>query len=204
MLICDTLVSKWMEYIRNNPSNAYRFSECFWPSQMISKDAAITILEKNLEWTGEKKTVYIFGGWYGIFAELLYSKYPHKYINVDIDPSCEEVFIQINTTRDIIHLTEDMKTFKYKESPYMVINTSTEHISQEVYDMWWNNIPKGTKYLIQGNNFFESKEHIRCTETLDEFLKTNHVENCKETDMVYCHPRSDGSPFYRFMAMGIK
>ena len=48
----------WMEYIRNNPENAYRFSENFWPSQIESKK---WLLEHV---TPMDRSIVIFGGWY--------------------------------------------------------------------------------------------------------------------------------------------
>lgn len=203
MKINYTLVSKWMEYIRNHPENSYRFSECFWPSQLISKSAAIEMLESKLEWCGENKHVYIFGGWYGVFSQLLQDTYPSpQYHNIDIDPSCKTVFDLIVDSISISHETSCMSEYKYQEDVYLVINTSTEHVTQEVYDKWWDNVPVGTEYLIQGNNFFESQEHIRCTETLEEFLKINHLKNSCYNESVLCGLRSDGSVFYRYIALG--
>jgi hypothetical protein len=94
-----------------------------------------------------------------------------------------------------------MAEFEYTTMPDLVINTSTEHVSQETYDTWWNKIPSGTIYLIQGNNFFESHEHIRCSNTLEEFLKMNHLD---DAETIECGMRPDGSPFYRFMSVGLK
>lgn len=202
MLIDSKLISIWMRYIRDNPSNAQRFSECFWESQLVSKEAAIELLKNEL--SCDKDNVYIFGGWYGVFAELLHYNYPHKYYNIDLDPSCQQVFDEINTTDDIMHFTANMSEFEYLDTPYMVINTSSEHVTQEVYNAWWDNIPKGTKYLVQGNNFFETDEHVRCTETLEEFVKINYLMNAAFKDTIECGMRPDGSPFYRFMAIGVK
>ena len=98
-----------------------------------------------------------------------------------------------------------MATFKYPTKPNYVINTSTEHVTQETYDIWWNNIPSGTKYLIQSNNFFALEEHIRCSDTMDEFLDINHLQDNNEwVKEIDCGMRSDGEPFIRFMAIGVK
>jgi hypothetical protein len=94
-----------------------------------------------------------------------------------------------------------MAEFEYTTIPDLVINTSTEHVSQKTYDTWWNKIPSGTIYLIQGNNFFESHEHIRCSNTIEEFLKMNHLD---DAETIECGMRPDGSSFYRFMSVGIK
>lgn len=195
------LLTNWMNYIRENPDNAHRFTECFYSSQMISKKYAMRMIGDTLQHNG---SVYIFGGWYGVFAQILNEKYPNKYYNIDLDPSCEEVFENINYSSSIAHITADMAEFDYLDNPLLVINTSTEHVSQETYNVWWNKIPKGTKYFIQGNNFYECDEHVRCCNSLAEFVTLNHVEDCFAMQQVKCGMRPDGSPFYRYMALGTR
>lgn len=199
------LFSDWMFFLKEHPNYLDRFAECFWPSQILSKEYAIDFLEPHLwPWGGVKNEVYIFGGWYGIFAQMLNGVYKNNYYNIDIDPECETVFNLINTDNNIRHFTSDMSTFVYNTVPDLVINTSTEHVPQEVYDTWWKNIPRGTKYFIQGNNFFESEEHVRCTETLEEFLQISHTNKCEWADCFDVGMRPDGRPFYRFIAFGTK
>lgn len=202
-------LSSWMFFLRSNPEYVDRFVDCFWPSQILSKEAAIELLT-DLEFADSP--VYIFGGWYGVFAQMLYHKYPNKYYSIDIDPKCELVIEGIQEVcKHIIHIEEpniipvtaDMSKYEYPEDPYLVINTSTEHLTQQEYNKWWNNIPSHTKYFIQGNNFFESDEHIRCTDSLEEFLRINNAVNSKNKQ-IECGMRPDGRPFYRFMALGIK
>jgi len=184
------LVSDWMYEIRENP----RLLDCFWPSQIASKKWLIENLEEEPYWRGHMGDIVIFGGWYG------------NYISVDADPSCEEVFNRINTNSQIKFKNVCMSEYDYSNCFFldMVINTSSEHVSQEVYAQWWGNIPKGTKYIVQGNNFFETDEHVRCTDTLEEFITINYLESAKIKKTLNCGMRPDGSPFYRFMAMGIK
>lgn len=199
-----------MFFLRNNPEYVDRFVDCFWPSQIKSKEAAIDLLT-DLEFADSP--VYIFGGWYGVFAQMLYHKYPNKYYSIDIDPKCEAVVEGmkeickhiIHTEQpDITPITADMVDYEYSEKPYMVINTSTEHLTQDDYNKWWDKIPNDTKYFIQGNNFFECDEHVRCTNTLNEFLKINNITSCESSHVIDCGMRPDGSPFYRFMAIGLK
>ena len=67
----------------------------------------------------------------------------------------------------------------------MVVNTSCEHITPEQYMQWLNNIPKGTKIVLQSNNYSELEEHVNCSETLDEFVKKSklNVEVAKELQL---------------------
>ena len=202
MKIDFDLVSSWMYEIRENP----RLLDCFWPSQLQCKKWIIDNLLKEAYWRGHMGDIVIFGGWYGVLAQLLQQQFDGKYISVDNDPSCEEVFNKINTSKNIVFKHGCMSEYDYSDSVFldMVINTSTEHVSQDVYAAWWEKIPTGTKYIVQGNNFFETDEHVRCTDTLEEFITINYLENATVKETLNCGMRPDGSPFYRFMAIGVK
>lgn len=188
------VVLKWMEYIRNNPENAYRFSENFWDSQIQSKKWLLDHI------TYKDQTICIFGGWYGILAQFIANKNPYAYImNTDIDESCEKIFYQIDPGgNQIFHKTWNMEHgIPNSLCPDLVINTSTEHVTQEVYDAWWNSIPTGTKYIVQGNNLV-NPEHVRLADNLEHFLELNHIESPDYAGILKC------GHFYRFMAVGIK
>jgi hypothetical protein len=187
------VVLKWMEYIRNNPENAYRFSENFWQSQIDSKKWLLEHVDRSSE------TICIFGGWYGVLAQFIAHKNPYAYIvTTDIDENCEEVFKQINVGNNIVfkswNMSQGIPMLLY---PDLVINTSSEHVDQDTYDEWWMSIPEGTKYIVQGNNL-EIPEHIRIADNLEDFLRINRID-----EPVYAGKLKCGH-FYRFMAVGIK
>jgi hypothetical protein len=176
------IVIQWMNALRKIPAaDRERALEGFWDTQLTSKCWIInTILEHNLN----AKCVYVFGGWTGVLSSLLLSNENlkvDKAYSIDIDPWCRPIAKNMcdNNIR-FAAVTADMGTYKYSTNPTLVINTSTEHVSQEVYDQWYDNIPDSTTVLIQGNNFFSCPEHVRCTNSLDEFLKIN-----KAFDVVY-------------------
>ena len=127
MKIDFDLVSSWMYEIRENP----RLLDCFWPSQLQSKKWIIDNLLKEAYWRGHMGDIVIFGGWYGVLAQLLQQQFDGKYISVDNDPSCEEVFNKINTSKNIVFKHGCMSEYDYIDSVFldMVINTSTEHVS---------------------------------------------------------------------------
>lgn len=192
MINFDTVLS-WMDYIRNDPDGAYRFAECFWPSQIKSKERLLERLPKSANYA-------VFGGWYGILAQMIEFKYPFaKVINIDIDPKCKEVFDYINHSPNITHITSCMSGIDIASLPRdtVLINTSSEHVEQHVYDAWWNSIPEGMLYIVQGNNL-KIDEHIRITETVEEFLEINHLHASFFVDEIDC------DTFTRFMAIGIK
>lgn len=187
------VVLRWFDYLRYNPDNAYRFLESFWPSQLESKKWLLQHV------TERDQVICIFGGWYGILAHFIAEQHPNATIvNTDVDPTCAEVFYRANINTHITHETWDMADGipNYLE-PDLVINTSSEHVTQEVYDAWWNSIPPGTKYIVQGNNLVSS-EHVRLADNLDTFLKINRIEKPQYAGMLNC------DNFYRFMAVGVK
>lgn len=197
MINYDYIVS-WMNYIRNNP-NDKRFLECFWESQLKSKDWLVT---ETLKVDPDLKNIVIFGGWYGVLAQLFESRCPsiESIESVDIDRWCNEVFSnQLNISYKITTKTCCMSDYIYSSNDFCVVNTSTEHVKQDIYDKWWDNVPEGTMYVLQGNNFDSIDEHIRTSPTLDKFLQDNHIVNPIYTGSVLCP-----GDFSRFMAIGYK
>ena len=188
------VVMLWMQYIRNNPDNAFRFTQNFYESQIDSKK---WLLEHV---TPMDRSIVIFGGWYGILAQFIAHKFPDaRILTTDIDSECKKVFAAIDECyHDIVFRQHDMKNgMPLNVHPDLVINTSSEHVTQEVYDAWWDSIPNGTKYIVQGNNLVHH-EHVRLADNLEEFLKINRIEKPEYAGMLKC------GHFYRYMAVGYK
>lgn len=188
------VVMKWMEYIRNNPENAYRFSENFWQSQIDSKKWLLEHIDEY------DSSIVIFGGWYGVLAQFIAEKYPNaEIVTTDLDPECEAVFDQINSNENIRFRQQNMRNGSpvLMRYPKLVINTSTEHVDQNTYDAWFHSIPRGTKYIVQGNNLV-NPEHVRLADNLEHFLKINRIQDPQYAGMLKC------GHFYRFMAVGIR
>lgn len=188
------VVLKWLEYIRNNPDNAYRFLENFWESQIDSKKWLLEHIDED------DNSIVIFGGWYGVLAQFIAEKYPNAVIvTTDLDSACEQVFDQININDNIRYRQQNMRNGLpvLARNPKLVINTSTEHVDQNTYDAWFHSIPRGTKYIVQGNNLV-NPEHVRLADNLEHFLKINRIQDPQYAGMLKC------GHFYRFMAVGVK
>jgi hypothetical protein len=56
----------------------------------------------------------------------------------------------------------------------VVINTSCEHITQEQYELWLNNVPNNCLIVLQSNDY-KIPEHIRTCMTLQEFEEQSHI-----------------------------
>lgn len=196
----ETLES-WIKFIRFHPDKAERYMDCFWDSQLTSKMHLLNVLVQK-SYLGN---VFIFGGWYGVLAQLINDDKdlrPTKIYSIDNDPECEWIINDVVNNTIIKPVTADLVSYEYPMRPSTVINTVTEHITQEQYDTWWNNIPKKTFYVLQGNNFWDSNDHIRCAHNLDEFKRINNcIHNLGEAQWACPGPNGD---FLRFMVWGTK
>lgn len=186
----------WFNALRNLPdSQRGRALDAFWAGQLESKAWLVNKLNLHVECSSN---IYIFGGWIGVLANLLFqgASFPiNRVRSIDIDPWCEAVADDVNKPYEIDGwkfkaITSDMATFSYQSDvfPDIVINTSSEHISQEDYDKWYSNIPSESLIVVQGNNYFSCGEHIRCSSSLEEFKIQNRVlkplfEGCYETQI---------------------
>lgn len=198
MLLTSTeTISSWFNYIRENPEDK-RFLECFWDTQLSSKEKVLDQYPVFFH----SGPCYVFGGWYGLLPHLLIdNKYVKKVYSIDIDPECERVGNIYFRKEKLEYVTADMKDFVYSENPDVVINTSTEHVDQETFDIWYENIPRRTFIIMQGNDL-EIPEHIRPFKNLEEFLTLNRspVNECHEMEL----PGPNNTTYKRFTMTGFK
>jgi hypothetical protein len=184
-------LAHWATAIRNIPDHSQRTRalDALWWGQLASKGWLVNHLTDYIM-EGAPTNIYIFGGWIGILGSMLLQSTINvqKCRSIDLDPWCEAIADQVNKNYEMDDwrfkaITADMSTYQYQSDirPTVVINTSTEHVTQPIYDQWYNNIPRGTLIVAQGNNFFSCDEHIRCSTNLQEFLQQNKVENAYYT-----------------------
>jgi hypothetical protein len=196
--ISSDRIIQWMNVIRETSgSEQYRLLENFWASQLRSKAWLInTIKMLDLPQHGN---VYIFGGWYGILASLIKDNFDYNVVHsIDIDSKCKVIGELLDSrikfvTSDMIYITKEEII-----NASLIINTSTEHVSQNIFDTWLNNMPNNVPIILQGNNFFSCKEHIRCTSSLDDFLVNSNL------DKIIYMGSLDCEQFNRFMVIGYK
>jgi len=173
----------YMDAIRNSEDRD-RTLESFWKGQIRSKLWLINILEKKVK--KENLNIVIHGGWNGVLASLLFNSNLNikKITSVDIDPACRDTAYTINKRQEIEGrfraTTKDMTIYRYDENPDIVINTSTEHVTDDDLQQWFYNIPKEALVVAQSNNFFSLEEHINCVKTQTELSNKFNLENKKE------------------------
>jgi len=177
-------------------------TDSFSNGQIGSKLWLCEELEK-LKWTSTLTRVY--GGWYGVLGFLLLSRgifQVDRIQSYDVDPECE-------TIADMINNNWVFKEWKFKaytencdlldsSEADLIINTSTEHF--DTMD-WFDNIPDGTRVILQGNNM-PHDDHVIHSESLDDFIShypLSEIAYQGSLDFVY-----PDWQFTRFMVIGVK
>jgi hypothetical protein len=156
-------------------NNPMRTLDAFWSGQLKSKEWLINCLDEHVHFGS---SIDIHGGWVGVLASMIFqSNIPVKYIrSVDIDPLCEHVATMMNKIEEqdgrFKAVTGDMCNVPILGD--IVINTSCEHITQEQYESWLNNVPKDSLVVLQSNDY-KIPEHIRTSNTLQEFEEQSHI-----------------------------
>jgi len=189
----------WMDAIRNSDDRD-RTLESFWKGQLRSKEALVKMLEYKCDYRKEY-SIIIHGGWNGVLASLLFNSHLRiKHIeSVDIDPSCESTAYTMNKNQEMqgrfTARTGNMCTDKY--SADIVINTSCEHLTKEDLKQWFDNIPQGTMYVMQSNNYSELEEHINCVNSAGELAESVDAKDYDVEEIKL-------SKYTRYMISGIK
>lgn len=178
----STDVIQWFNAVRNAPEDLkHRVLDAFWAGQIDSKCWLANTLNDHIE---KESNIYIFGGWFGVLSSILFqaAKFPINTItSIDLDPICEQVANDVcsryRAEDKFFAITANMKDYNYNwdNYPNIVINTSTEHINQETYNLWYQKVPVNSVVVLQGNNFFDCPEHVRCSKNLIDFKRQNSV-----------------------------
>jgi hypothetical protein len=170
---------RWMNVVRSfQGRDQSRVLESFWASQIRSKAWVVNALKYM--GPGHRDNIYVFGGWYGVGANLLKRAFPRsRVVSIDIDPMCREIGMEMNP--DVEFVTCDMADFWDYGSEFIAVNCSTEHVTQETFDEWRNTIPKSQyghdcrrMVVMQGNNF-DIPEHVRIANSHSHFMEINRV-----------------------------
>ena len=167
-------IHHWMQAIRQS-NNPIRTMDAFWSGQLNSKEWLINNLDDKMHFGAD---IDIYGGWVGVLASMMFnSNLPiNKITSYDIDPTCEHIATEMNRIEynkgKFKAITQDMCTVK--STAHVVVNTSCEHLTQDQYDMWLNNMPNDALIVVQGNNY-DIPEHVRISKDIHEFERQCHL-----------------------------
>jgi hypothetical protein len=121
---------------------------------------------------GRFGTIWVLGGWYGVMAAMLFDDLRFEIDeidSIDIDADVAKVAATLNEGESRFHAsTRDMYVLDYVDAkPELIINTSCEHIAD--VRGWLRLLPKGTKVLLQSNDYFAEPTHISCVTSQETF-----------------------------------
>ncbi|WP_246748760.1 class I SAM-dependent methyltransferase [Rhizobium setariae] len=123
---------------------------------------------------GKFKRIVILGGWYGVLAAMFFDDTRFEIGSIDsfdIDPDVGNVAETLNQAwKDRFRaLTGDMYSLAYDElDAGLLINTSCEHIAD--LPGWLRLLPRGTRVLLQSNDYFSEPTHVNCVPSLEAFV----------------------------------
>lgn len=175
--------------------------DAFSTGQITSKLWLCKTLE-DLSWESDETAVY--AGWYGVLSFLLLSREKFnvgKIRSYDIDPKCQPIADNLNENWVYQNwkfkaLTIDCNIVNAQSD--LIINTATEHFTQNT---WFENIPTGTRVILQGNNM-QVPDHYNICNSLEDFVKKYPLSR------ILCAERKNFTYptwfFDRYMLIGIK
>jgi len=138
--------------------------DMFGLNQMNSKYELLKAISKLPK--DEVKDVVYLGSWFGYLTHILCKDFDYTVTEIDIDERCKAVSERVNKGLKHEHMTHDANKIGsgYFLQFDMVINTSTEHMS----DDWFKELEMGTMVAVQCNNFDTWKEHDYCVHSIEE------------------------------------
>jgi len=165
----STLVSGIARVIAAHPEAA--IANAFNHKQVACKAWARDRLFDSLG--GRFGKIAILGGWYGVLAAMLFEDERFeigRVESIDIDASVAPIALTLN--RDIGDrfkaTTADMYALDYAAlGADLVVNTSCEHIAD--LGGWLKLLPKGTRVLLQSNDYVNEPSHINCVASAEAF-----------------------------------
>jgi len=165
--------------IKKYPNRAIDIFHCFSPSQEESKR---WLLECVNEFTRDRKhkvlDIAILGSWYGYLAYLIRDMLENKMITeircYDIDSIAKNIGRVLFYDTVFKFETKDISTMNFREYRYnMVINTSSEHMSDDTLHKWLFTSRKNTICVLQSTDK-PARDHINLVNSekeLDEKFK---------------------------------
>lgn len=190
----------------NYPGRLLDAFECFSQNQFDCKTWLIDCLNqypyhfKNK--TKDSIDIAILGGWYGFMAKLISTNFTLKPIDniysYDFDPVAKKIGKTLFP--EVTFIEKDITTLDLNEKHFsIVINTSCEHIEQDLLYKSIDTAPPKTLFVLQSNNYTEIQQHINCVRNLDHFrnqYKTS-LENIRAFEL-------EKEKYTRFMIIGVK
>jgi len=150
--------------IQRFPNRALDLLHCFSPSQEKSKRWLIQCLNEYIRDNHKILNIAILGSWYGYLAYLLRDMLENKMITeircYDVDETAKKIGRMIFNDRVFNFQTKDISNINFQEYRYnMIINTSSEHMTDDTLHNWLFTARKDTICVLQSTNK-PARDHI--------------------------------------------
>ena len=183
-------------------------------------ESKIWISEELKKINSHYSNIILLAGWYGqlrLYLDAVGISYDNI-TTIDFDENAGKISDEIfnnslienwkmkSCTQDILDITQyeshcvvplvkgNGETFNKNISADLIVNTSTEHMSEE----WFYKIKTDSVIAIQSNNLFDIPEHINCVTSIDSMKK-----KFKFKELFY-EGEKDLWGYKRFMLIGKK
>lgn len=176
------------------------FLDSFSESQVESKQWLIDILVMA---DIKNANIQLFGGWNGILITRLLTQNltVNRIHNIDLDEKSICVFRkyrELTNDKRLEFTVSDVSTpHKYDIKTDIVINTSSEHMSNLPEIIKNKNYKPECLFVLQSNDMFHIDDHINCCNNSQELIKKSNLG-----DIVYEGTKKMPNGYNRFMVVG--
>jgi len=152
--------------------------------------------------TNDSIKIAILGGWYGLTAKLLSENFTLKPIDeihsYDFDPCAKNIGKIISP--QITFIEQDITELDLSSKGYsIIVNTSCEHIDQELLYKSIDTAPAKTLFVLQSNDMRYVQQHINCVDSLQMFEK-QYESRLEKVRAYELHKEK----YTRYMLIGVK
>lgn len=183
--------------------------DAFADGQIGSKIWLCETLESLLANTSQEPVIWIFGGWYGVLAFLLFARARIRISGIrsfDLDPKAEPIADILNNHWEIdrwrfkshTHDVNKIDFLAYGPKPDIIINTSCEHFKSME---WWDRIPSEIRVVLQATDMMAG-DHVNRVLSMEQMQNRFHLKTVQfRGEKKFHYP--DFS-FTRYMVIGYK
>lgn len=173
------LSRKLIEDSKTNPElDLHRVTDMYdsvGPNQLLSKQ---WLVDEAIQYIKEDDVIMIAGAWYGVQSYLLREAgLQNKIYNIDLDLPAKRIGKQISP--DCTYLVEDAISYYIEHRNWftVLINTSTEHMEPDEFELLMRSKPEETLLICQSNNNWAEDEHINCHDGPNELAKACRLKH---------------------------
>ena len=194
---------RYIEDSKTNPKlDLHRVTDMYnavSPNQLRSKQ---WLVDEAIPYLNQDDIIMVAGAWYGVLSHLLKESgfADNTIYNVDLDPVAKEIGKKLFP--ETVFVCDDGINFYMERRNWftVLINTSTEHMEPDDFELLMHSKPKETLLICQSNNNWGEDEHINCHDGPVELAKA-----CNLSDIYYMDSlefNGKWGPYSRHMVIG--